>query len=95
MKQKIVTMDDVAKIVRTLKKHAAPPAYIAPDGKQGRFLRPGEKAPLGWRKVYVSIPAYVREQLRGKNLVCWCALDQPCHADVLLKIANGGKEKRT
>lgn len=26
--------------------------------------------------------------LRGKNLACWCALDKPCHADVLLKIAN-------
>jgi hypothetical protein len=27
--------------------------------------------------------------LRGKNLACWCSLDQPCHADVLLEIANG------
>ena len=27
--------------------------------------------------------------LRGKNLACWCALDAPCHADVLLQIANG------
>lgn len=27
--------------------------------------------------------------LRGKNLACWCPLDQPCHADVLLEIANG------
>ena len=26
--------------------------------------------------------------LRGKNLACWCRLDQPCHADVLLEIAN-------
>lgn len=26
--------------------------------------------------------------LRGKNLACWCALDQPCHADVLLEVAN-------
>lgn len=26
--------------------------------------------------------------LRGKDLACWCALDQPCHADVLLEIAN-------
>lgn len=26
--------------------------------------------------------------LRGKNLACWCALDEPCHADVLLKLAN-------
>lgn len=27
-------------------------------------------------------------ELKGKNLACWCALDQPCHADVLLKLAN-------
>jgi hypothetical protein len=26
--------------------------------------------------------------LRGKLLACWCALDQPCHADVLLELAN-------
>lgn len=26
--------------------------------------------------------------IRGKDLCCWCALDQPCHADVLLEIAN-------
>jgi hypothetical protein len=29
-------------------------------------------------------------ELRGKDLACWCPLDQPCHADVLLDIANGG-----
>lgn len=27
--------------------------------------------------------------LRGKNLACWCPLDQPCHADVLLDLVNG------
>ena len=26
--------------------------------------------------------------LKGKNLACWCPLDQPCHADVLLRLAN-------
>lgn len=26
--------------------------------------------------------------LRGKDLACWCPLDQPCHADVLLRLAN-------
>lgn len=26
--------------------------------------------------------------LRGKDLACWCRLDQPCHADVLLAMAN-------
>lgn len=30
----------------------------------------------------------IERDLRGKNLACWCALDRPCHADVLLKIAN-------
>ena len=30
----------------------------------------------------------IRTQLRGKNLACWCDLDQPCHADILLEIAN-------
>lgn len=28
------------------------------------------------------------DELRGKNLACWCRLDEPCHADVLLEIAN-------
>jgi len=28
------------------------------------------------------------EELRGKDLACWCPLDQPCHADVLLELAN-------
>ncbi len=27
-------------------------------------------------------------ELRGKNLACFCPLDRPCHADVLLRIAN-------
>jgi hypothetical protein len=28
------------------------------------------------------------DDLRGKNLACWCALNEPCHADVLLELAN-------
>jgi len=30
----------------------------------------------------------IREELGGHDLACWCPLDQPCHADVLLSIAN-------
>jgi hypothetical protein len=30
----------------------------------------------------------IRTYLRGVDLACWCPLDQPCHADVLLEIAN-------
>lgn len=32
--------------------------------------------------------------LRGKNLACWCRLDQPCHADVLLELANTPTNER-
>jgi len=27
-------------------------------------------------------------ELRGHDLACWCPLDQPCHADVLIELAN-------
>jgi hypothetical protein len=30
----------------------------------------------------------VRRELAGLDLVCWCAPGQPCHADVLMEIAN-------
>ena len=28
------------------------------------------------------------DELKGKDLACWCKDGDPCHADVLLKIAN-------
>lgn len=30
----------------------------------------------------------VRRELKGRDLACWCKPDEPCHADVLLEIAN-------
>ena len=30
----------------------------------------------------------IRNELAGSDLACWCPLGQPCHADVLLEIAN-------
>lgn len=35
------------------------------------------------KKLIAGLP-----ELRGKNLACWCAHDRPCHADVLLEVAN-------
>lgn len=37
----------------------------------------------GWKTMRNNL-----HELRGKNLACWCRLDQPCHADVLLARAN-------
>lgn len=35
-----------------------------------------------------AIFTFLREQLGGHNLACWCALDAPCHVDHVLRIAN-------
>ena len=35
-------------------------------------------------------PALDVSELRGKHLACWCDLESPCHADVLLSLANEG-----
>lgn len=42
-------------------------------------------------RAYVTVED-VRRELAGKDLACWCPLDQPCHADVLLEISNGGPD---
>lgn len=49
-----------------------------------RFLG-GERGPVEWR--YPSLDE-IRGALGGRDLACWCALDMPCHADVLLELAN-------
>lgn len=44
-------------------------------------------------RMYLKLPAHkhlqadARVELRGKDLVCWCA-PLACHADVLLELAN-------
>lgn len=35
-----------------------------------------------------AIHGFVREKLGGKDLACWCAAAEPCHADTLLVLAN-------
>lgn len=49
----------------------------------------GERSTL--ENFYVSEAnlSDIKASLAGKNLACWCRLDQPCHADVLLEVANG------
>ena len=43
-----------------------------------RFIEEGDS-----RDVYAWL-----QPLLGRDLACWCPLDQPCHADVLLELAN-------
>ena len=50
----------------------------------------GKKIEVGPRAKAGTAPSLkeIKDELRGKNLACFCALDQPCHADVLLELAN-------
>jgi hypothetical protein len=53
--------------------------------QHGRWMRGEIGAPGG-----VEPPARdaLRSALAGRNLACWCALNGPCHADLLLALAN-------
>nr|WP_063786601.1 DUF4326 domain-containing protein [Rhodococcus opacus] len=42
---------------------------------------------LGPRDNPVTVDT-IRAELPGRDLACWCPLDQPCHADILLELAN-------
>lgn len=48
--------------------------------RSGELARDDPKSPF--------TPETIRAELRGRNLACWCALDEECHADLLLAIAN-------
>jgi hypothetical protein len=51
------------------------------------------KAHCAWIKRIGGHPLEMaRSELRGKNLACWCKPGEPCHADVLLELANSEPE---
>jgi hypothetical protein len=55
----------------------------------GEMLTAGKAVELYRQHVQeVFDPMTIRTRLGGKNLACWCPLDRPCHADVLLELAN-------
>ena len=51
-------------------------------------LHAGRPAPIEAR-TYPPLEE-IRAELAGKDLACWCAPSSPCHADTLLRLANGG-----
>lgn len=58
--------------------------------QQPKMVGPGGEVALGPPIAAGAAPSRdeVRAALRGKNLACWCKPGTPCHADVLLEIAN-------
>ena len=53
--------------------------------QHGRWMRGEIAAPGG---VEPPTRAVLRTALGGRNLACWCAINGPCHADLLLALAN-------
>lgn len=44
------------------------------------------KQGVSWMTVTIDD---IRRELAGHDLACWCRPEWPCHADVLLDLANG------
>ncbi|MFC3705653.1 DUF4326 domain-containing protein [Devosia honganensis] len=72
-----------------------------PVGSEGPYGRtaPDREGAVGFFRQMLTDPVLrafagypsdddIRSELRGKNLACWCPIDGPCHADVLLDLAN-------
>src|SRR5689334_17686838 len=62
--------------------------YANPYPVRGRGL---DEALRLYREHLAARPGLVRRaraELAGRDLACWCPLDQPCHADLLLTIAS-------
>ena len=67
--------------------------YVGRGSKWGNPFRVGDgrtaNEAVDCYREFLQIRRIEVGELRGKNLCCWCRLDQPCHADVLLELANG------
>lgn len=59
-----------------------------PDKARGIALAVKRHADWWCGRLYAFGTATILSELRGKNLACWCPLGAPCHADVLLELAN-------
>jgi hypothetical protein len=62
------------------------------SGVEGRPCTTGSTwAAIDALAGYPRRTAYIDRlrQIRGKNVACYCALDRPCHGDIIIAIANG------
>ena len=60
-------------------------------GFRAMVLSPDE-GELSFRRGYLPTCEEIVSELLGKNLACWCK-GSPCHADVLLELANAEPER--
>lgn len=63
---------------------------ISPEGRR-HVCKASAEAVAKFRHALfwdAAIHDFIRNELGGKDLACWCGPDDPCHADVLIEIAN-------
>ena len=65
--------------------------YKITNGMSAQVVIQWYRADL-WQTDKINMRNEIRRELGGHDLACWCPLDQPCHADVLLEIANSPME---
>jgi len=63
------------------------PFRVGVDGDRAACVAAYRRALLGGQLAFTV--ADIRRELAGHDLACWCPLDEPCHADVLLEVAAG------
>jgi hypothetical protein len=65
------------------------PFRVGEPGPDGRIIADRAAAvALYSERIVEPPPGRSYDELRGRDLACWCSLDEPCHADVLLERAN-------
>lgn len=80
------------------KHHGNAPAAAVYIGRPSKWGNPfiigidgGRRAVIrkyrAWLLGQPELVAQARQELKGKDLVCWCA-PKPCHGDVLQEVAD-------
>lgn len=64
------------------------PFKIGRDGDREQCLALFKASLIKRMKVGEAVIEQIKKELKGKNVACWCSVDQVCHGDVLLKLAN-------
>ena len=67
------------------------PFHLGVDGDRARCVALYRDALGGGEFGFTTTD--VRRELAGRDLACWCPLDEPCHADVLLEVANDAGDR--
>lgn len=75
--------------------------YVGRPTKWGNPFKPQD---YGLGECLMKYREWLGEQIKkdpnflkplvGKDLVCFCKLDAPCHADILLEMANAQIDRR-